>query len=50
MPLAELRHRCGMKRTKGSASKKERIEAEIVDDLDEEFELELGEDRVDAIL
>jgi polyphosphate kinase len=38
-----------MKRAKG-ASKKTRIEAEIIDDLDEEFELELGEDRVASII
>jgi polyphosphate kinase len=39
-----------MKRTRGSASKKARIEAEIIDDLDEEFELELGEDRVASLV
>jgi polyphosphate kinase len=39
----------GMTRTK-TASKKARIEAEIIDDLDEEFELELGEDRVATIV
>jgi polyphosphate kinase len=38
-----------MKRAK-VASKKARIEAEIIDDLDEEFELELGEDRVASII
>jgi polyphosphate kinase len=38
-----------MKRAK-AASKKARIEAEIIDDLDEEFELELGEDRVASII
>ena len=39
-----------MKRTKQGATKRARVEAEIIDDLDEEFELELGEDRVDAIM
>jgi polyphosphate kinase len=38
-----------MKQAK-AASKKARIEAEIIDDLDEEFELELGEDRVASII
>jgi polyphosphate kinase len=33
-----------MKQKKGNATKRARIEAEIIDDLDEEFELELGED------
>lgn len=32
------------------ASKRARIEAEIIDDLDEEFELELGEDRVASLV
>lgn len=39
-----------MKRTKGVATKRARIEAEIIDDLDEEFELELGEDRVASLV
>jgi polyphosphate kinase len=38
-----------MKRVK-VASKQARIEAEIIDDLDEEFELELGEDRVATLV
>jgi polyphosphate kinase len=36
--------------TRGAPSKRTRIEAEIIDDLDEEFELELGEDRVAALV
>ena len=39
-----------MKRTKQGTTKRARVEAEIIDDLDEEFELELGEDRVSAIV
>lgn len=38
-----------MKRSK-DASKKARIVAEIIDDLDNEFELELSEDRVALII
>jgi polyphosphate kinase len=39
-----------MKQPKSAISKRARIEAEIIDDLDEEFELELGEDRIAALV
>ena len=35
---------------RGAKLEKERIEAEIIDGLDEEFELELGEDRLDELV
>jgi polyphosphate kinase 2 len=39
-----------MTRDTGARTRKAQVEAEIIDDLDEEFELELGEDRISALV
>lgn len=38
------------KRGSPRKSKRARVEAEVIDDLDEEFELELGEDKLDMLV
>ncbi len=39
-----------MKKPPASRSQRERYEADVVDSLDEEFELELGEDRIEELV